>query len=317
MSTTPSVVPVTIAVPTYHRPDDLRELLPLLLARAVSIDPTRWTVTVLVIDNDPDESARPVVATVGSGLLRYTAEPEPGISAVRNRAMDEAGRGLLAYIDDDERPNDVWLSALLSTWSATRAAAVSGRVVPAFAGALDPWLEAGSFFRRRSLPTGSDIDLAAAGNLLLDLDQVAPTGLRFASDLGLTGGEDTLLSRQLHAKGLRMVWCDESVVTDMVPRSRMTRRWVLTRAWSHGNTTTVVALRLATSPSARLLARCRQLLGGFARIVAGLGRFALGLLLRSDRHQARGLRMAFRGAGFVSGAVGIVYAEYARPGDSP
>lgn len=267
----------------------------------------------LVVDNDPDAGARPVVEAVGAGLVRYAHEPEPGISAVRNRAIDVAGRGLLAYIDDDERPNDVWLSALLETWAASGAATVSGRVIAAFAGPLDPWLAAGAFFRRRSMPTGSAIDLAAAGNLLLDLDQVIPTGLRFASDLGLTGGEDTLLSRQLHAAGLRMVWCDESVVTDMVPRSRMTRRWVLTRAWSHGNTTTVVALRLAHSASGRLRVRASQTVGGIARVVAGLGRFAFGILARSDRHQARGLRMAFRGAGFISGALGLVYAEYARP----
>jgi hypothetical protein len=110
-----------------------------------------------------------------------------------------------------------------------------------------------------------------------------------------------------------MVWCDESVVTDMVPRSRMTRRWVLIRAWSHGNTTTVVALRLAHSAWGRLRVRASQTLGGVVRVVAGLGRFAFGLLVRSDRHQARGLRMAFRGAGFISGALGLVYAEYARP----
>lgn len=313
MPATRHPIAVTIAVPTYHRPGDLAELLPMLLDQAARADPAQYAVSVLVVDNDPDASGREVSHRVGSGLIRYVVEPEPGISAVRNRAMDEAAAGLVAYIDDDERPNDVWLQDLLSTWSASGAAAVSGRVVAAFAGELDPWLDAGSFFRRRSMPTGTSIDLAAAGNLLLDLDQVLPTGIRFATDLGLTGGEDTLLSRQLHAAGLHMVWCDTSVVTDMVPRSRMTRRWVLTRAWSHGNTTTVVAVRLATSPAARLWVRARQTIGGVARIVAGLGRFAVGLLLRSDRHQARGLRMAFRGAGFVSGAFGLVYAEYARP----
>ena len=313
MATAQQPVPVTIAVPTYRRPDDLRELLPLLLSQAAAIAPDRFAVSVLVVDNDPEGGARAVVEQAGAGSIHYAHEPEPGISAVRNRAIDVAGGGLLAYIDDDERPNDVWLSALLDTWTSSKAAAVSGRVIAAFAGPLDPWLEAGSFFRRRSMPTGSGIDLAAAGNLLLDLDQVVATGLRFASDLGLTGGEDTLLSRQLHAAGLRMVWCDESMVIDMVPRARMTRRWVLTRAWSHGNTTSVVALRLARSPLGRLRVRAMQTLGGIARIVAGLGRFAFGLLVRSDRHQARGLRMAFRGAGFVSGALGLVYAEYARP----
>ena len=51
---------------------------------------------------------------------------------------------------------------------------------------------------------------------------------------------------------------------------------------------------------------------GTTRVVGGAGRFAFGALIRSDRHEARGLRTAYRGAGIVAGSVGIVYREYAR-----
>jgi hypothetical protein len=37
-----------------------------------------------------------------------------------------------------------------------------------------------------------------------------------------------------------------------------------------------------------------------------------GLATRNIRHRARGLRTVYRGAGMVSGALGIVYQEYAR-----
>ncbi len=319
-------VRVTIAVPTFHRPAELTTLLPMLLAHAdevaqLTVDGAspRFTVDVLVVDNDPDGSGRTAVAGVGDSRLRYVIEAHPGISAVRNRALDETDSSrLLAFIDDDEHPHDGWLRHLLRTWAAAgRPAAVSGRVVAAFAGELDPWLAAGSFFVRRSMPTGSAIDVAAAGNLLLDLDQVRESGVRFADDLGLSGGEDTLFSRQLHAAGRRMVWCDESVITDLVPLDRMTRRWVLRRAWSHGNSASVLRVRLAGGGAHSLAARVTGVVGGAARVAGGGLRWAFGMLSRSLRHQARGARAVWRGGGMISGAAGMVYQEYARTETTP
>jgi hypothetical protein len=215
-------------------------------------------------------------------------------------------------IDDDERPRDHWLSALVTTWEQSRPALVSGRVVAEYNGPLDPWIAAGEFFHRRNLPTGSEIDVAAAGNVLLDLRQIRAMNLRFETNLGLRGGEDTLFSRELHRRGGRMIWCAESVIVDQVPAGRMTRRWVLTRAWSHGNAAALTDLALASGGGERALVRVRRTVGGAVRIVAGAGRFGGGLMLRSKRHQARGLRTMMRGAGMIGAAAGHVYQEYAR-----
>ncbi|MGY1854930.1 glycosyltransferase family 2 protein [Modestobacter sp. SYSU DS0290] len=312
-------LPVTVAVPTFRRPDDLRALLPVLLeqARAVTAGSGgRHPVEVLVVDNDPDGSAAAVAAAWAASGVRYVTEPRPGIAAVRNRALDEAaGSALLAFIDDDELPQDRWLELLLATWDRSRAAAVSGRVLAEYQGELDPWLRAGEFFRRRSLPTGTAIGTAATGNLLLDLRQVRAHGVRFDAGLGLGGAEDTLFSRSLARAGAAMVWCDEAVVVDQVPAERMTRRWVLTRAWSHGNATTLTDLRLADGRADRLRARARGCARGATRVAGGAARWSAGLLLRSPRHQARGLRTLLRGAGMVGGALGLVYQEYARAGE--
>jgi hypothetical protein len=48
------------------------------------------------------------------------------------------------------------------------------------------------------------------------------------------------------------------------------------------------------------------------RIVAGAARWVAGQLIRSHRHQARGLRTVARGAGMLAGALGHVYQEYGR-----
>ncbi|MCU1614809.1 MAG: hypothetical protein JWO98_2349 [Frankiales bacterium] len=309
-------VRITVAVPTFRRPADLRAGLPMLLQHAREVTAAssgRYVAEVLVVDNDPERSGEPVVGEFAATDLRYRSEPTPGIAAVRNRALDEAaGSRLLAFIDDDERPLPGWLAALIETWEASHAAAVSGRILADYGGELDPWIRAGEFFVRRSMPTGTAIDVAAAGNLLLDLDQVRAFGIRFESPLGMGAGEDTVFSRALARAGGRMVWCNESAAVDFVPPQRMTRRWVLTRAWSHGNATVLVRLWLSGGRLERCRVRLQGLTGGALRLAGGAARWGLGLVIRSPRHRARGLRAALRGAGMIGGACGLVFQEYAR-----
>jgi glycosyltransferase involved in cell wall biosynthesis len=257
-----------------------------------------------------------VVRAIGSELVRYRVEDKPGISAARNRAMDEsAASRLLVYIDDDERPEPQWLAELLKVWSMDRPAAVSGRVLPEYEVPPDPWIVAGRFFQRRSLPTGTELDVAAAGNLLIDLEQVTRLGLRFDDRYGLAGGEDTLFSRELYAKGGKMVWCNESAVVDKVPKARMTRAWTLRRSWSHGNTAGLIALDLAGTPGHRRWLRLQLAVGGAVRVGVGTSRSVFGRFRGSPKDQARGQRLARRGGGMAAAALGLVYQEYRRHGD--
>jgi succinoglycan biosynthesis protein ExoM len=264
----------------------------------------------------PTSSASGTVAEIAAATtvrIDYVVEPTPGIAAARNRALDEsAASDVLVFIDDDERPRPGWLVPLLETWRATGAAAVMGRVISEFDGELDPWVAAGQFFRRRDGDRSAGGHTAAAGNLLLDLGRVRALGVRFDERVGLGSGEDSLFSRELVRRGGSMVWCEESVATDVVPTSRMSRRWVLDRARSHGNAECLIDLYLADGPAARFGVRARNLPRGAVRIAGGGARYLAGLLLHSYRHQARGLRSAHRGLGIAAGAVGRSHLEYAR-----
>lgn len=311
-------VPVTVAIPTFKRPSELAGLLQALVPE-IGLVPPEFEVEILVVDNDAAASARDSAMAATHPRLRYVVEPEPGITAVRNRALEEcAGRRLVAFIDDDEMPVTDWLSSLVRQWEQSgRPAGVSGRIVPEFTGEPDPWLVAGRFFERRNLPSGTELEIAATGNLLLDVTQVRALGVSFDPRFGLTGGEDSLFSQQLVSAGGRLVWCAESVALDRVPPERMTRRWVLQRARSHGNSSGRVALELATSAPSRGLVRARLLAGGLARAVIGGVRAGGGYLTGSQRLQARGRRLTMRGLGFVTAAVGQQFHEYARPAPDP
>lgn len=309
---------LVVAVLTYRRPELLAANLAKICAQVDDLTqdadqtPARLRSQVLVVDNDPDGSGRAAVADGARGV-RYVVESAPGIAAARNRALQEAaGHDLLVFIDDDEEPLPGWLESLLSVWGQTGAAGVVGRVVPAYQVTPTPWIEAGGFFVRKTMPTGTRRPAAAAGNLLLDLKQLEPTGIRFDEPFGLTGGEDTLMTRRMVDQGLRLVWCDESVAKDLIPAERLTRRWVLSRAWSHGNTQALIEVHLTQAGIRRTATRLTLGATGAGRVVVGAGQFARGVLRRSLRDRARGARLIMRGAGVATGACGMAFQEYAR-----
>lgn len=303
---------LTLAVLAYRRPDELRSALPLLVQQLDTVD---WPGEVLVVDNDPDGSAVAVLSELDEPRVRYVHEPTPGIAAARNRALDECPDShLLVFIDDDERPVPAWLSALLATYLRLHPTGVVGPVTSEFSNAPDPWIVAGGFFQRRVLATDAVVVVAATNNLLLDLPAVRDLGLRFDLRYGLTGGSDTLFTRQLTARGGRLVWCAEAGVIDVVPTKRLTRRWVLQRSFRMGNTAALVERDMASSPGQSAATRLRLIGSGLLRVLGGGARLSLGLVSRSLKHRASGARIVARGAGLVSGATGVIYTEYTRSG---
>lgn len=301
--------PLVVAMLTYRRPDDVRAAVPAFLAELGTVD---VRAELLVVDNDPEGGARATVEGVGDPRVRYAHEPRPGIAAGRNRALAEcAGSELLVFVDDDERPTPGWLAALLAEHARSGAAAVVGAVVSEYEHEPDAWLAAGRFFDRRRLPTGTVVDVAATNNLLLDLGRLRRTGVTFDERFGLSGGSDTLFSRRLTAVGETMVWCDEAVVVDHVPADRLTRAWVLRRAYRSGNSGARAEVVLSHG-AARQLVRARYVARGVVRMAGGGARVLVGALTRSAVHDARGRRSVQRGRGMVSGALGHVVYEYRR-----
>jgi glycosyltransferase involved in cell wall biosynthesis len=301
---------VVVAMLTYRRPDDLRVAVPAFLAQ---VEVAGVEADILVVDNDPDGTAAEIVAGFGSDRVRYVHEPVPGIAAARNRALDESSEvDLLIFVDDDEHPAPGWLAAMLATYDRQRAAGVVGPVVSEFSEDPEPWITAGRFFVRRRLPTGTELTVAATNNLLIDMAQLQRHGVRFDTVFGLSGGSDTLFTRTLVRRGARLVWCDEAVVYDRVPASRLTRQWVLRRARRSGNSASRVALALAGSVAARAGVRTGYFARGVARIAAGSARRVVGAMTGSVAHDARGRRTTERGIGMVTGILGHVVYEYRR-----
>ena len=250
---------LTIAMLTYRRNDYLAQVIPELLAQADDVCDAQTTASVLIVDNDPQAGARAVVEAARAALageqseaaepsesadsdavamsrLVYVHEPEPGIVAGRNRALSQArGSDALVFIDDDEIPSPGWLKALVSTWRAQGCAAVTGPTPPAFEVDPSAWVTASGAFDSWEAADGAQVRSADTGNLLLDLAVVENLGLRFDPRYGLTGGEDSLFTRQLTRAGGVIRFAAGAVVTKRVPAARARRTWVLERSLRSGS----------------------------------------------------------------------------------
>lgn len=232
---------VVLTVCTFRRPGQLRALLPLLVDQAATITPRA---DIVVVDNDPAGSAAALVAAHPG--ITYVHESRPGIAAARNAALDAAAdHDALVFLDDDEIPGPDWLARLVAAWRQWRPAAVAGPAVPTFATPVPEWVEGSGEFRRRRHRSGELVPGAATYNLLLDVAAVTRLGLRFDERFGLTGGEDTMFTHTLVARGGEIRWCDEAEVLDPVATDRLTPRWVLRRTFRAGTSWSAMELELA------------------------------------------------------------------------
>ena len=105
---------ISVCVCTYKRPELLQQLLNELACQETQ---GRFTVDVVVVDNDAAESARSVVehwvSTDSRLAVAYCVEPQQNIALARNAAIKRATGDFIAFFDDDQVPIRQWLLTLL------------------------------------------------------------------------------------------------------------------------------------------------------------------------------------------------------------
>jgi succinoglycan biosynthesis protein ExoM len=275
------MIDVSIVIPTYRRP----ELLPATLASCLAQQGAEdERVEIVVVDNDPAQSARSTVdaaaARSGAVLLRYVAEPRPGISHARNTGVAQAAGRYVAFIDDDEEAAPGWLAAFLATIRRTGADLVVGPVYPRFAQPADAYVRE-AYTRDACVATGTRLERwSGIGNSLLDKERCfAGTQEPFDPRLGLSGGEDALFLRQLVRRGATIVWCAEAVTWETIAPNRLAARYLLRRAFRGAQTLTFVCT--AVTPPERGRAAVWMVVG-CAQLVLYM---PVALVLRAFRHR--------------------------------
>jgi succinoglycan biosynthesis protein ExoM len=300
---------VVIGVPTFRRPQWLERCLYALAA--LKIDrPTR----VVVADNDTERREGMAVCErlIQEGyplpLTIVAAEPR-GISFTRNALIAEALRSettqFIVMIDDDEWPDQTWLSELLrvqATWSAD---VVGGPVRRTFESKVPDHVATANQPEYRNIPTGP-IDLVdATSNILFNaaLFRARPAPW-FDPEYALMGGEDKDLLMSFKLAGKVFAWASDAVVTEEMPASRCSAQWMIKRAFWVGSTDMMINLK-HRPPGFTPVTETMKIIGALGVAAVNLTLFVWHPALRF-----KGARLGARVAGKIVALSGGRHQEY-------
>lgn len=192
---------VSVVVPSRDRPEPLGRCLAALAAQ------TRPPAEVVVVDDASRDGA--AVARVGASVrgvrVRMVVGRGRGPAAARNLGVAQATGDVVAFVDDDCRPDHGWLEALVAPLAAGAPAAAGATVVGEPASAAT---RASQVVTNHLLEAGLDdrfgtVDFAPTCNLAVRADALA--GLPFDETYPLAAGEDR-------------DWCDRAAAAGLTIR---------------------------------------------------------------------------------------------------
>lgn len=232
---------VMVAVCTRNRYETLRRCI-------VSIQacrPPKHANTTFVIFDNSDTLARreqnqAIVKSIpGYYEIGIIDVPEPGLSKVRNRALDEADKKnqqALIFIDDDQSVPTDWLETMLRVWHEEDCEAVKSSVRFEFEGDG----RYGEFFKepggddKASLPQRRPLKYTSTNGVLISSRLFSREGLRFSNQFNLSGGEDFDFFLQSSSRGGRHIATSECWITEFIPAAKETMPWLMRRQFQVG-----------------------------------------------------------------------------------
>ena len=252
----------------------------------------------LVIGNNGGAEARPALETAVAdagfppGLSVTIADsPRNDIATGRNLAIDTASRPLVAFIDDDERPDLDWLARLVEARAATGAEAVAGPVIPHFPPGTAHWVRHMDLHNAAGRRDLDEMPFAPSGNFLMERELAAR--VRFDESFGKRGGSDTDFFLRARARGARIVWAAKAAVHEDVTPAQASVRATVRRCLLQGS-------------NYRSILEANGMIGSPAAFTARAVLFfvvslPLGAALALVRHRAAGdwLKRAFSNLGKV------------------
>jgi succinoglycan biosynthesis protein ExoM len=261
---------VAVCICTRSRPQMLRRCL--ASVRSQRLDAARLRMRLIVIDNNSEPTARPIVDDLFSGesARGYVHCPEPGIPVARNAAIAAAlrtGADYIAFLDDDEVAPEHWLASLMAALHDSAADAVQGGVRRC---SLDSDIDLAG--RDSRVPAWETCETLATCNVLFKARLVAPPlALRFDESMQFTGGSDREFFMRAGKRGARLVLVHGAEVLEDVHAERQSLRYQTARAFAAGSNffERVVKNEPAPVAAARIAARTMdRCIAGMAKLVA-------------------------------------------------
>ena len=253
---------IVVCIPCFRRPKYLRRTLESLAAQR-----TNRRFAVVMVENDASKSESVPVAAeyLASGKFDGVCviEPRQGNCHAINAAFETAlemfpAAASLLMIDDDEIASLDWLEQMVRTAAATGADIVGGPVFPEFDDARKRALRRHPAFAPAYEASGPVPVIYGCGNCLIRRSVFARLGMpAFDLRFNFLGGGDTDFFYRCRRLGLRFHWVAEAVISETVPQSRTSLKWLVTRGLRIGAINYHVQRKATPTPwlQARLIAK--------------------------------------------------------------
>lgn len=289
---------VQISICTYKRPELLKKLLESIFDAKRA---TLFKLSILVVDNDSEESAKHVISEFKNDEIdiNYLAESSRNISAVRNACLRtgiETKTDFILFLDDDEFIEKQYFLSLESCYFKYKPEVIIGPVITAYYPETPNWIIKSKIFERPRHITGKLLSTGNTGNAFISIELIKKVGL-FDLDYGHSGGEDSNFFYRCKSFGAKFIWCNEAEVFEYLALERSNLRYALVRARRGGQTYTKIRVNnMSTINKVKLV--FSKLLTGFFGTALGYGlvlltnkRYGMSLLIKSVAHlgQVEGL----------------------------
>lgn len=213
---------ISICICTYNRSEILTHCLQSL--RQLIIPGHEHDIEIIVVDNNSRDRTPLVVGEAMASCpfrMRYVFEIEQGVSAARNRAIDEAAGDYLAFLDDECVVNPDWLIVALSTINEVHPCVMGGPYFGAFLPGKRPeWYKVeygNAYFLNHHYERGfQNTFRASSGNMFVRRDVF--DAVRFDVEMGPVGaqlklGEETdLQERYLSTRPTQRVFYEPALI---------------------------------------------------------------------------------------------------------
>lgn len=257
----------------------------------------------IVADDSLDGRVANLIETQGPWPVIVELLPvgRGNVCVARNAALKQATGDWVAFIDDDGRVDQNWLTTLLSAQQAHGADCVFGAQIPIYPPTAPDWIVEADPFSLDNGPSGTRVNTGSSGNVLFRRAFALENDLWFDESFIQPVGEDTDFFFRFGRKGGRMIHINQAIVYEPVDPARLSERYIHNRNLRSGQSYAryFLADRL-NDPAGRFLFYAAAL----AKVIAGYG---LALMFKPF-NKARALNMhvrAWRNVGKLREALGL------------
>jgi len=303
---------IAILIATYRRPKGLRRLLESLVVQEISLPYYHYRI--VVVDNDPLESAKQLVQTLSLNspiTIDYYPEATPGIPAARNSGIEASRKDdAVIFVDDDEVAPPNWLNTLLACWHNSDIDIITGPVQSLLPDDAPNWASKSEIFDKnpKKFSDGEIVPIAYTNNTLvsrLAIDTLSPG---FDQAFQYSGSSDLHYFRRARLAGFKILWCQEALIYEVISAERLTVKWQCLRGLRTGMGFAKTEVMIRPKVAGVFYVVFQSLL----RIGYGSCQLLVAILGGGWMHFFFGLRRVCSAIGSIAGLLGFQYLEYKR-----